>query len=543
MKPIFKNVRAPLKIAPVARTLRLWKFATEVQVRFVMRAPEPGAPEDDRVLGSWLKNEMVALGPAFMKMGQFMSTRTDVFGAAITEELSKLQDNANGVDFEVLRPVIEAEIGHRLDETFAFFEAKPLASASIGQCHFAKMRVKGGGTADVVVKVKKPRVSDQIMEDLGILKNIAGAAAWTGTQRGKEAEKLLLQYETFLSAELDYKREVSNMIAFREVEQEMRTTVGTLLASNTRADGIRVPRPYTALCTENVLVMEHVPSIKVTDVAALRAAGIDPKEVATAISNAFIAQIVQYGIVHCDPHPGNIGIAPRGDGRFDIVLYDFGNVVRLSETFRQEIKNLVVSVYQEDVDEFLALLIRLDIIHVNDPIDLLEVKSFFVYFFEYLRTVDFDKLRTSILDNETLQQSKIGFKVDNDFLALFRVFSLLDGTCTYLNPGFSYIDALAPVSQEIFQDMEFIEARVRKDFSKIVNWNGSSKDSSKATETTMMAMNVRIRELGDRTNVFRGVFMALALLDGLDPFDPLRSVLIVFVLLWMAIAEGKPMKK
>lgn len=561
MKPILPSQPPPggrrLRLAPIKRTLRLWKFATDIQLRFVMRAPmkesgaggamdvdvEKGNVERDLRLGSWIKDEMVALGPAFMKMGQFMSTRTDVFGAAITGELSKLQDNASGVDFQVLRPVIEAEIGHGLSETFAFFDPKPLASASIGQCHFAKMRVKGGGTADVVVKVKKPRVSDQIMEDLGILKNIAGVAAWTGTQRGKEAEKLLLQYETFLNAELDYKREVSNMLAFRETEAQMRDAVESLMATNTQADRIRVPRPYTALCTENVLVMEHVPSIKVTDVAALRAAGIEPKAVATAISNAFIAQIVKYGIVHCDPHPGNIGIAPRGDGRFDIVLYDFGNVVRLSESFRQEIKNLVVAVYQEDVDEFLALLIRLQIIHVNDPIDLLEVKSFFVYFFEYLRTVDFEQLRTSILDNETLQQSKIGFKVDNDFLALFRVFSLLDGTCTYLDPSFSYIEALAPVSQEIFQDMQFIEARVRKDFNKIMNFN-QPNDTAKTAETTMMmAMNMRIRELGDKTNVFRGVFLALALLDGLDPFDPIRSVLIGFVVLWMAIAEGKMSKK
>ena len=543
-----------MKVSPLyktsARTIRLWKFATESQWRFNKKNNQKlkGAGDDiaipsDRLLGQWLREEMVDLGPAFMKMGQFMSTRSDVFGATITEELSYLQDNASPVAFEEIKAIVEYELGFPLEIAFSEFDPVPIASASIGQVHRAKMRVRDPSMQpyDVVVKVQKPGVRQQILEDLAILKGISQVAAQTGTQRGKEAQQLLSQYETFLQAELDYKREVQNMLEFRKRYAEIAAPAFQ------QANKVLIPRPFPTLCTENVLVMERIPSIKVTDIVSLEAAGISTKDVARAIVNTFIAQIVSYGLVHCDPHPGNIGVVPTATttatstaqpATFNIVLYDFGNVVKLSDAFRGQINNLVVSVVQEDVDEFLELLISLNVIRINDPLEKLELKSFFSYFFEYLKSVDFDKLRTSILDNEALQQSQIGFKVDNDFLALFRVFSLLDGTCVLLDPDFSYIDALGPFSNEVFRDSNFIESRIRRDIGVFASrLSGGSTVSSKAQESTMLAMNSRIRDLGDRTNVFRGMFIALAIMDSME--EPARFVIILPVIAWLAFGEKK----
>jgi predicted unusual protein kinase regulating ubiquinone biosynthesis (AarF/ABC1/UbiB family) len=512
--------RTTVQVQPLSasRTVRLWKFAAEYQWRFRGDQPQ-GAP-----LGKWLRNEMTELGPAFIKMGQFMSTRTDIFGSALTAELARLQDDANPVSFDVLKPVIERELGFELDTVFAEFDTEPIASASIGQVHRAKMRTRDGKTFDTVVKIQKPRVREQILEDVAILKKIAELAAWTGTQRGREAQQLLKQYETFLKAELDYKSEVDNMLAFRRILKESGEPI------------MLVPRPFPTLCTENVLVMEYIPSVKITAIEQLREANVDTKLVASAVVNIFIQQIVAYGLVHCDPHPGNIGIIPSasGNGDFSVVLYDFGNVVALSQAFREQINNLIVSIVQEDVDEFLSLLVSLQIIRVSDPIELLEIKSFFSYFFDYLKTVDFQKLRTSITDNEALQQSQIGFKVDNDFLALFRVFSLLDGTCTLLDPEFSYMTALGPVSQEVFQNTTFIEYRMRKDMSKLSLFNAPSSTMS---DDTIMALSTRIRDIGDKTSVFRGMFLALAVLDGID--DPLRLTVIVPMLAWLALSQKK----
>jgi predicted unusual protein kinase regulating ubiquinone biosynthesis (AarF/ABC1/UbiB family) len=480
--------------------------------------------EQDRKFGKWLKDEMVSLGPAFMKMGQFMSTRTDVFGSAVTAELSKLQDSSSEVPFDAIKAVLASEYApynKTIEDIFESIDRVPLASASIGQVHRGRLRLKGGGLAEVVIKIQKPNVRQQILSDLESLTNIASFMSQMGAARGREFQSLLRQYATFLQAELDFKREVRNMQMFRDAN----------------ISGVVVPRPFPSLSTTNVLVMEYVPSIKVTDEAALAAAGIPLPAVAAKVVDAFLKQITGAGIVHCDPHPGNIGVLAGDTDATSptIVLYDFGNVVELSPAFRSQITNLVVSVYQQDVDEFLDLLVTLGILRVSDPLELLDMRSFFVYFFEYLKSVDFDRLSTSIMDNEQLQDSNVTFKIDNDFLALVRVFSLLDGTCTRLDPKFNYIDALAPISQEAFQDFGFLDYRARKDISKL-NLMGATS-SLKNTETTLVALNSKMRDIGDRTNLFRGLFAALALMDCLE--DPVRLVIVAPVIAWMVLAEKK----
>jgi|APGre2960657373_1045057.scaffolds.fasta_scaffold00071_31 predicted unusual protein kinase regulating ubiquinone biosynthesis (AarF/ABC1/UbiB family) len=542
--------KPPSKYVHLPRVVKVWRFAFDFQLNMSRRRgvpsmqtspPTPQTPADitatkmneerlekDRIFGKWLKDEMVSLGPAFMKMGQFMSTRTDVFGSAVTAELSKLQDNSNEVPFEAIKAVIDAEYADynkTVDDIFESIDPIPLASASIGQVHRGRLRLKGGGLAEVVIKVQKPNVRQQILADLASLTAIASFMSQLGAARGREFQSLLRQYDTFLQAELDFKREVRNMQMFREAN------------GGASIPGVIVPRPFPSLSTTNVLVMEYVPSIKVTDEAALAAAGIPLSAVAAKVVDAFLNQITIAGIVHCDPHPGNIGVLANSTDPTSptIVLYDFGNVVELTPAFRSQITNLVVSVYQQDVDEFLDLLVNLGILRVSDPLELLEMRSFFVYFFEYLKSVDFDRLRTSIMDNEQLQESNVTFKIDNDFLALVRVFSLLDGTCTRLDPNFNYIDALAPISQEAFQDFGFLDYRARKDMSKL-NLMGANS-SLKNTETTLVALNSKMRNIGDRTNLFRGLFAALALMDCLE--DPLRLVVVAPVIAWMVLAEKK----
>ena len=548
------NIKASVKGSisspiPIPRVLKVWRFAFDFQINMARRRGVPASLmqtpaqtpvevaaaaaaiklneerlEKDRKFGKWLKDEMVSLGPAFMKMGQFMSTRTDVFGSAVTAELSKLQDNSNEVPFDAIKAVLASEYApynKTIEDIFESIDPVPLASASIGQVHRGRLRLKGGGLAEVVIKIQKPNVRQQILSDLESLTNIASFMSQMGAARGREFQSLLRQYATFLQAELDFKSEVRNMQMFRDAN----------------ISGVVVPRPFPSLSTTNVLVMEYVPSIKVTDEAALAAAGIPLPAVAAKVVDAFLKQITGAGIVHCDPHPGNIGVLAGDTDATSptIVLYDFGNVVELSPAFRSQITNLVVSVYQQDVDEFLDLLVTLGILRVSDPLELLDMRSFFVYFFEYLKSVDFDRLSTSIMDNEQLQDSNVTFKIDNDFLALVRVFSLLDGTCTRLDPKFNYIDALAPISQEAFQDFGFLDYRARKDISKL-NLMGATS-SLKNTETTLVALNSKMRDIGDRTNLFRGLFAALALMDCLE--DPVRFVIVAPVIAWMVLAEKK----
>ena len=170
------------------------------------------------------------------------------------------------------------------------------------------------------------------------------------------------------------------------------------------------------------------------------------------------------GVLHCDPHPGNIGVLDDG---ITIVLYDFGNVVKFSPAFKNALNKIVFATYQKDVDEFVAILTELNILKLSSEIDIIDAKTFFRYFFDYLSTVDFTSLRQSIVASDITTTMQTNLKLDQDFFSLFRIFSLLDGTCLKLDPNFSYIEALSPYTDEMMFDMNFIDYRARRDLTKI----------------------------------------------------------------------------
>jgi predicted unusual protein kinase regulating ubiquinone biosynthesis (AarF/ABC1/UbiB family) len=226
----------------------------------------------------------------------------------------------------------------------------------------------------------------------------------------------------------------------------------------------------------------------------------------------FLYQIIMNGVVHCDPHPGNIGVDEVGR----LVLYDFGNVTYLGDNFKSKVQQLVVAVYQKDVDEFLDLLISMKILQISDPMELLELKGFFVYVLDYLESVDFQKLRTSILDNKILQQSQIKVKIEPQFLSLFRVFSLLDGTCLALNPSFSYLPVLQPYFEDVLRDFEFIDYRIRKDVQKITSFPKMLQN----TDNNILQINRRMEYMNDHTRKLRTLMILFVVLDNMD--DPVK---------------------
>lgn len=466
------------------------RFVAESQVRLRLQAPT--RPKE---VGIWLREELVALGPAFIKFGQFLSTRPDLIEKEITAELSKLQDSIEETPFDEIKPMLEDGYQDKL-WPFDSIDEKSIASASIGQVHRA--RLKGTGKR-VVIKVQKPCVAHAIREDLETLRRLNHMAfKWIQPMRMQEIDSVLAQYEQFLSAELDYHLELKNMLRFRKAYRTSNT--------NSRIP-VTVPRPLPDLSRSNILVMEDVPSTKVTDLAALDAMGVNRATLASQLVSIFLLQIVEFGIIHCDPHPGNVGVAADGE---TLVLYDFGNVVRLNKKFRDNIKNLVFSIYQKDVDEFVELLIELQIIRLDKPVpsttDLLEIKSFFTYFFTYLESVDIQALKDSIQNNEWFEEMKdINIRIDDSFMALVRVFTLLDGTCTLLDPKFSYIDALAPYTSSVFQDVRFFEYRARKDLSKLMNYPAMVK----STDQNMLRLSKRVRSINRDVNATWMVMLAL----------------------------------
>lgn len=433
----------PASCTPRNTTFRIARFVIESQTQYVLNHKDP------RKWGEWIRKELTVMGPAFIKMGQFLSTRTDLFEKSIVSELAKLQDDITPVSTNELHFILDESFGRSWTEVFEAFDDRPLACASIGQVHLATMR---GSRRRVVVKIQKPCVAKQIKDDIETLKQLNVMLAAIGSSRAGEIENVLQQYERFLSAELDYRQEMYHMIRFREILED-----------------VRVPRVYKSLCTSQVLVMEYVPSTKINDITALKARGIDTRALADTLINVFLEMIITYGYVHCDPHPGNVGVMDDGE---TIVLYDFGNVIELSADFRKQVNNLIFAVYQKDVNEFVDILMKLRVFNMTEGDDL-DIRLFFQSFFQYLETLDIKTLQQSIRNQElfTSQSTDISkLKVDPDFLALFRVFSLLDGTCSQLDPDFNYINSLEPFTRELFSDVSFFDYRARKDIEKLQSY-------------------------------------------------------------------------
>lgn len=487
---------------PRTSPVRIWRFAAEVRIRTLIQ-------KDKSAVGQWMKNELIGLGPAFIKLGQFLSTRSDFLGKEIAKELSNLQDNIPSVSFEEIDDVFMMTTGQRVNELFTSFEETPIASASIGQVH--KARLLSGGK-EVVVKVQKPCVARQIQDDLKTLMDMNELLKKTGSKRSYEIDNLLKEYSRFLSSELDYRGELKHMIDFGKIYADRSTVI--------------IPKVYPKLSNEMLLVMEYVPSTKITDIEVLRKKGVDTVALAGKIVDMYLSQIVIHGLVHCDPHPGNIGIYKDGE---TIVLYDYGNVIELSEKFRKKLNNLVFAIYQKDADEFIDQLIELEILKLTKDDDVMDLKVFFNFFFEYLETLDFNELKDSILSNEALQQSNLSFKVEPNFLSIFRIFSLLDGTCALLNPQFSYIDTLAPYAQNAFFDTDFLQYKAQKDLDTMTSYSKQVKD----TNYNIIRVDKKMKEEAQKNLGIQGLFAVWLLLDGFH--DPVKLVAFFMLLVWIAV--------
>ncbi len=278
------------------------------------------------------------LGATFIKLGQILSTRADLLPPDFQAELAKLQDQAPLVSNDAIQAVLREELGRPIEEVFATFDLVPLAAASIGQAHAATL---ADGT-EVVVKVRRPGVVQQVEEDLEILQDLAAAAS----RRWELADQydvvgLAQEFAQTLRAELDYVREGRSAERFAE---------------NFRDDGdVHIPRVYGETSTARVLTLERIRGLKINDLAALEAGGIDRKALAVRASRVLLKMVFEDGFFHADPHPGNFFV--EGDGR--IGLIDFGMVGSVDERTQDQLVRLLLAITSQDpdrlVDTFLEL--------------------------------------------------------------------------------------------------------------------------------------------------------------------------------------------
>lgn len=285
-----------------------------------------------------LAADLEKLGPAFIKLGQLLSTRADLLPAPYLEALSRLQDSVEPFPYEEVDRIVSSEIGVRISKAFADFEQEPLAAASLAQVHLAHMR---DGRA-VVVKVQRPGIREQIIEDLEALNDIAEFLD-THTEMGRRYEfgNMLLGFRRSLLRELDFKVEANNLVTFAENLREF--------------DKLLIPQPVDDFTTSRVLTMDYIPGKKITDLSPLRLMELDGGGLARELFRAYLKQILLDGFVHADPHPGNVFLTD--DDR--IAILDLGMVTRLQPGLQDNLLRLLLAISEGKGEEAADITIRM----------------------------------------------------------------------------------------------------------------------------------------------------------------------------------------
>ena len=270
-----------------------------------------------------LATDLEKLGPTFIKLGQLLSTRGELLPEPYLEALARLQDNVAPFPFEEVEQIVSSELGARISKLFITFETEPMAAASLAQVHRATMR----DGREVVVKVQRPRIREQIVEDMEALEQVAEFIdAHTEVGKRYEFKNMLSDLRHSLLHELDFKREGGNLRRIRESLEEF--------------ENIVIPSPVEDYTTSRVLTMDYIPGKKITDVSPLRLMELDTRSLAEELFRAYLKQILVDGFFHADPHPGNVFITD--DDR--IALLDLGMVAHLTGNGREDLLRLLLAI-------------------------------------------------------------------------------------------------------------------------------------------------------------------------------------------------------
>jgi ubiquinone biosynthesis protein len=304
------------------------------------QAPSEGRGGDGDRAGKaeGLAGDLESMGPTFVKAGQLLSTRSDLLPVEYLVALSRLQDGVEPFDSHEAERILAEELGVRISKAFSRFDSKPVASASLGQVHYAEMR----DGRPVAVKIQRPGVRQQVASDLEAMEKVAEVMA-TRTELGERFDLVAMvgEFRRSLTDELDYRQEARNL---------------ERLGENLRKfDRLLVPRPIMDFTTSRVLVMEWVEGVKVTSLRPLGRMELDGEELASQLFEAYLQQVLVDGFFHADPHPGNLSLT--ADHR--IALLDLGMVARVSSGLQEKMVRFLMAVSEGDGEEAAQVAMKL----------------------------------------------------------------------------------------------------------------------------------------------------------------------------------------
>jgi predicted unusual protein kinase regulating ubiquinone biosynthesis (AarF/ABC1/UbiB family) len=375
-----------------------------------------------RRLGQALVDTTIRLGPTFIKIGQSLSTRVDFFSPIYTEALSQLQDRVPAFSVEEAIAIVESELGAPMPKLFAAFDSIPIAAASLGQVHKARLRT---GDA-VVIKIQRPGLQQLFDLDFQVIDKLLW---WVGlflpAKRSRELRAIYQEFFTLLFQEIDYTKEGQNADRFRENFKD--------------SERVTAPTIYWRFTTPKVLTMSYLPGIKIDDRATLEACGFDPKHINQLGICCYLKQLLVDGFFQADPHPGNMAIA--ADGR--LVVYDFGMMAELKEISTTLTIETFWAVMKKDSQAVTRNLIEMGlIVQMQDMQPIERVIEFLLERFTD-RPVDvreFNLIKREITSLFIHQP----FQLSPEMSFILKALSTLDGIARTLDPEYNLVAAAQP---------------------------------------------------------------------------------------------------
>jgi len=390
--------------------------------------PEKRAQRRRRI-AIWVREQLLDLGPTFIKVGQLFSTRADIFPAEYVEELAKLQDQVPAFGLDQVAQIIETDLGKPLDKLFLNFEPTPLAAASLGQVHRAELPT---GEA-VVVKVQRPGLRQLFQIDLAIVKDIA--RYFQNHPRWGPGRDWLGIYEEcarILYEEIDYLNEGRNADEFRRNFRNV--------------TWLKVPRVYWRYCSRRVLTLEYLPGIKISHYSALDAAGLDRRRLAELNARAYLEQVLHHGFFHADPHPGNIAVDPDGS----LIFYDFGMMGRLHPQTKEKLVQTLMCIVDRDADGVIEALVQLKALVPQG--DMGPVRRSLQYVLDHLLDKPLEMQSISAISEDLYALAyDQPFRFPATFTFVMRAFSTLEGLGRGLDANFQFFHIATPYALEMME--------------------------------------------------------------------------------------------
>jgi predicted unusual protein kinase regulating ubiquinone biosynthesis (AarF/ABC1/UbiB family) len=377
----------------------------------------------------WIRDTFLDLGPTFIKLGQLFSTRADLFPVEYVEELSKLQDRVPAFSYAQVEEIIERDLGKTIPELFASFEPIPLAAASLGQVHLAKLHTG----EEVVVKVQRPGLDKLFTIDLEILRGIAKYfqthPKWGGG--GRDWVGIYDECCRILWEETDYIGEGQNADTFRR---------------NFRSqDWVMVPRVYWRYSSTRTLTLEYLPGIKISHYEGLEVAGLDRQMIARQSATAYLQQLLTDGFFHADPHPGNVAVDSKTGA---LIFYDFGMMGRIAPGTKAKLMDTLLAIAGRNADRVVSGLVNLGAIAADADTD--PIRRSIQYLLDNFLDQPIEGQSISQITDD-LYDIAYGqpFRFPATFTFVMRAFSTIEGVGKGLDPDFNFMAAAQPFAFQI----------------------------------------------------------------------------------------------